>query len=66
MSLIERFADRWLWIDWAVRIREMYGCDLDTVYGLNVIEFFNYMAYLKDRNELEIAQFKKNTKTKTY
>ena len=62
-SQIEKFSKKWLWIDWAVRVREIYGCPLNHVYEIGIIEFLNYICYLKDKNELELSQLKnKNTK----
>lgn len=56
---IEGFAKRWVWIDWCVRVREIYGCRLDEVFDFNIIEFFNLMCYIKEKNELEAAEIKK-------
>lgn len=40
-------------------MREVYGCTLDKVFEINVVEFLNLVCYIKDKNELEIAQIKK-------
>jgi hypothetical protein len=56
---IEGFAKRWLWIDWCVRVREIYGCKLNEVFDLKIIEFFNLMCYIKEKQDIEAAEIKK-------
>lgn len=56
---VEGFAKRWIWIDWCVRVREIYGCRLNEVFNINIIEFFNLMCYIKEKQDLEMENIKK-------
>lgn len=49
------FAKTFGWIHSAVKVREVTGFDIDRVYDMNVIEFLNYLSYIKSYNAMETA-----------
>ena len=66
-GVIAKFTKSWGWIHSAIKVREILGYTIDQVYDLNVIEFLNYMAYIKSYNAMADAiQKEHDNKGKRY
>lgn len=66
-GVIAKFTKSWGWIHSAIKVREILGYTIDQVYELNVIEFLNYMSYIKSYNAMaEAIQKEHDNKGKRY
>ena len=47
------FNKRWGWIYLAENVSKVKGCAIDLIFCLNVLEFLNYCAYIKEKSDFE-------------
>ena len=70
-GLIEQFTKQFGWIHSVVKVAETTRYNVDQVFELNVVEFLNWMSYIKSYNAMKTAiqteeMNKSKGKTKTY
>lgn len=56
------FGEKWAWISLIDLVSETTRCRWDDVWEMNVYEFFNYVAYAKDKaaeKERQIKEWQK-------
>lgn len=54
-GIIAKFTKSWGWIHSVVKVREATGYNVDQVFDLNVVEFLNWMSYIKSYNAMNVA-----------
>lgn len=69
-SFATQFNKKWGWISAIDSVAHIMNLSWDVVFEKNVVEFFNVLAYTRDKGELEkqqMKQFKNNlNKKKVY
>lgn len=52
------FLERWEWFYVVYQYAEFYRINVNDVYEVNLIEFLNYLAFMKDKGvyDLEMAK----------
>lgn len=61
ITQISSFNQRWGFIYLAEQVKNVIGTDLNTVYNMPVIEYFNYCSYIKEKkiyDEQRIKEYK--------
>ena len=54
-GIVAKFTKQFGWIHSAVKVRETLGYDIDRVFELNIIEFLNWLSYIKSYNSMNEA-----------
>lgn len=54
-GVIERFSKQWGWLHSAVKVKEVTGYNIDQTFEMNIVEFLNWMAYIKSYNVMKDA-----------
>lgn len=54
----EHFVKRWGWMAVVYQYSEFYKINVNEVYNVKLIEFFNYLAFMKDKGtfDMELAR----------
>ena len=60
--LLEEFTKEFGWIHSAVKVRETTGYDMDRVFDMNIVEFLNYLVYIKSWANIQNAINKEEAK----
>lgn len=53
--IIREFNQNFGWLDTAVKVREVTGQTIEQVFDMNIVEYFNYLSYIKSRNMVDDA-----------
>jgi hypothetical protein len=54
-GIIREFTEQFGWIHSAVKVRETTGYTIDQVFDLNVVEFLNWLIYIRSWSNVELA-----------
>lgn len=46
----------------AILVKEVEGCKLDEVWNMPVIQFLNYLSYIKVKNKYDADKLERSTK----
>lgn len=60
--LLGEFTESFGWIHSAVKVREATGYTIDQVFNLNVVEFFNWLMYVRSWANVQAAINKETEK----
>ena len=61
-GIIRKFTEEWGWIHSAMKVREATGLNINEVYEMNVIEFLNYLLYVRSWANVQYAMDKEAEK----
>jgi hypothetical protein len=53
--LFGEFTEQFGWLHSAVKVRETTGYTIDQVFNLNVVEFLNYLVYIRSWGNVQAA-----------
>lgn len=53
--IIAEFTREYGWFHSAVKVREVTGYKIDEVFDLNIIEFLNWLMYIRSWSNVELA-----------
>jgi hypothetical protein len=66
-GVIAKFTKSFGWLHSAVKVREVTGYNIDQTFEMNIIEFLNYMSYIKSYNAMvESVKKEQENKGKRY
>ena len=54
-GIFAEFNRQFRWIHSVVKVRKITGYTIDQVFEMNIVEFFNYVIYLKSWANVEVA-----------
>ena len=61
-KLLREFATEFGWVHSAVKVRETTGLNINEVYDMNIVEFLNYLVYIKSWANVQVAINKEEAK----
>jgi hypothetical protein len=54
-GVVAKFTKNFGWIHSVVKVREVTGYNIDQTFEINIVEFLNWMAYIKSYNAMNTA-----------
>ena len=63
---VEGFVAHWGWIYVVFQMAEFYRCSRDEIYNMRLIEFYNDMAFMKDKGKYDIETVEKQMQENKY
>ena len=60
--LLGEFTESFGWVHSAVKVREVTGYNINEVFNLNIVEFFNWLMYIRSWSAVQAAINKETEK----